>query len=359
MMNITRVTYINFKGRIIDSHTHIGTLGGQTYTKQQLDRFVKSPLPNSDSVTKMIVSDLDVLHGTIDEFNGNKKALDVFKNNPNYILLASCNPKEGNINNIKKLLENYPNNFTGLKFHSAIQQLDLSDKKYTPYMKFASKNNLPCLFHSQVNIHPDGKININSKHIADPEYIYALAKKYPKTPVVIAHLGAGWKESHDKAIDILVESIKKGDANLYADISWVDIDDAQTHIVKAIKRLKGIGDKNWKYGDQSFRLMFGTDAPIARFQEKDAVKIYSDFVEKIKNSIRNDADLKSNAEQIIEDLFFNNAKKLYLSDKPNNKKSISVKSKILIGVIIASLLTYTGYTLHKKHPKKHPEGNNL
>lgn len=328
-MKISSVCGINFKGKIIDSHAHIGYHEGKYNTKEKLDTFVKSSLPNKDTVEKMIVSDLDILHSQKGEYKGNKAALELFKNNDKYALLASCNPKDGDVKNIEKLFKDYPNDFVGLKFHSDIQQLDLSNKKYEPYMNFASKNNLPCLFHSQVNT-IEGKLNPNSIHISDPQSIYNLAKKYPKTPVVMAHMGAGWQESHDKAIDILVESVRKGDANLYADVSWVDIDHEPTHVVKAIKRLKGIGEKDWTYGDQSFRLMFGTDSPLSRFQQdKNPIQVYSDFVEKIKTSIKNDKDLKPDAEKIIDDLFYNNAKKLYLSKK---KETSSSKSKILLGL---------------------------
>lgn len=326
MMCVTRVisSDVYFKGKIIDSHAHIGCHNGENNTKEQLDVFVKSALPNKDIVEKMIVSDLDVLHSQKKEYEGNKAALELFKNSDKYALLASCSPKDGDVKNIEKLFKEYPNEFKGLKFHPDIQNLVISDKKYEPYMKFASKNSLPCLFHSQVNV-LDGKLNPNDIHITDPTHIYNLAKKYPKTPVVLAHMGAGWHESHDKAIDILLESVKKGDANLYADVSWVDIDNAQTHIAKAIKRLKGIGEKDWKYGDQSFRLMFGTDAPLARFQSKsDVKKVYSDFVDKIKISIKNDKDLKPEAEKIIDDLFYNNAKKLYLSGKKNAFQKIKL-----------------------------------
>lgn len=339
-MNVTRISTINFMGKIIDSHAHIGKHNGEINTKEKLDTFVKSSLPNKDTVEKMIVSDLDVLHSVKKEYDGNKSALELFKNNDKYAVLASCNPKDGDVKNIEKLFKDYPNNFVGLKFHSDIQQLDLSNKKYEPYMNFASKNNLPCLFHSQVNTIEGGKLNPNSIHISDPQSIYNLAKKYPKTPVVMAHMGAGWQESHDKAIDILVESVRKGNANLYADVSWVDIDHEPTHVVKAIKRLKGIGEKDWTYGDQSFRLMFGTDSPLSRFQQdKNPIQIYSDFVEKIKTSIRHDKDLKPQAEQIIDDLFYNNAKKLYLS----KKETPSSKSKLFLGLGvlgIAGVLLY-------------------
>ena len=338
MMNVTRISSISFMSKIVDSHAHIGRHDGNNYNKNDLDVFVKSTLPNKDTVEKIIVSDLDVLHSSKGEYEGNKAAAECFKNNNKFALLASCSPKDGDVKNIKKLFKENPDTFMGLKFHSDIQQLALSDKNYEPYMEFAAKNNLPCLFHSQVNTLPDGKVNQAVRHIADPENIYSLAKKYPKTPVVMAHLGAGWKEAHDKAIDILIESIKKGDANLYADISWVDIDEKQEHIVKAIKRLKGIGEKDWRFCDQSFRLMFGSDAPLARFKGNDALNIYTDFIERIKSSIKNDKDLKSDANSIIDDLFYNNAKKLYLTNK---KKSDFSKNKILIAsavIVFASLI---------------------
>ena len=164
-MNVTRIPAINFMGKIIDSHAHLGNHGDKLYTKEQLDVFIKTPLKNNDTVEKFIISDLDVLHGLKPEFEGNKNLAEMLKGNKNYTLLASCNPKTGDVKNIKQLFKKYPNEFMGLKFHSDIQQLALSDKKYEPYMEFATKNNLPCLFHSQVNT-INGKLNPNSIHIS-------------------------------------------------------------------------------------------------------------------------------------------------------------------------------------------------
>ena len=322
-MRVTSISSVNFICKIIDSHTHVGKHDGRVYTKQDLDVFVKSELPNKDTIEKMFVSDLDVLHSLKGEYEGNKDALEMFKDSNKYELFASCNPKDGDVSNIKRLFEENPNKFIGLKFHPDIQELELSDKKYEPYMEFASEKNLPCLFHSQVDLLKGGKLDINKTHISDPENIYSFAKKYPKTPVVMAHLGAGYNEAHDKTINVLVKAVKNGDANLYADISWVDIDaefknghKAKNHIIKAIKALKGIGDSTWEFGDQSYRLMFGTDAPLARFKEKDSKKSiqnYTKFVEDIKYAIKTDKDLAKDSDKIIEDLFYNNAKKLYLS----------------------------------------------
>lgn len=349
---------------IIDSHTHIGNLNGKTYTKSQLDVFIKSKLPNDDTVEKMYVSNLDVLTSKIGEYEGNKQLLDNFKNSSEYELFLACSPKDGKVSNMENLIKENPNKFIGLKFHPTLQNLDVADAKYAPYLEFANKNKIPCLFHSAVAL-VDGKINPNVKDISDPESIYKLAKQYKETPVVMAHLGAGWQESHDKAIEVLLKSVKNGDANLYADISWVDIGwehcgnfnqnehRTKEHILKAIKKLKGIGEKDWKYGDQSYRLMFGSDAPLDRFSnEKDRLQEYTTFIDDIKFAIKNDKDLAPEADKIIDDLFYNNAKKLY-SKKLNltSPKSNNIP-KYLLGAVAGIALIALLCKLIQNHKAK-------
>lgn len=355
---------LSFMRNIIDSHTHIGNLNGKTYTKSQLDVFVKSKLPNDDTVEKMYVSNLDVLTSKIGEYEGNKQLLDNFKNSSEYELFLACSPKDGKVSNMENLIKENPNKFIGLKFHPTLQNLDVADAKYAPYLEFANKNKIPCLFHSAVAL-VDGKINPNVKDISDPESIYKLAKQYKETPVVMAHLGAGWQESHDKAIDVLLKSVKNGDANLYADISWVDIGwehcgnfnqnehRTKEHILKAIKKLKGIGEKDWKYGDQSYRLMFGSDAPLDRFSnEKDRLQEYTTFIDDIKFAIKNDKDLAPEADKIIDDLFYNNAKKLY-SKKLNltSPKSNNIP-KYLLGAVAGIALIALLCKLIQNHKAK-------
>ena len=315
---------INFKGKIIDAHAHIGFHDGQYLTKTDLDTFTKTKLPNKDTIEKFIVSDIDVLHGKTNEYEGNKKTLNLLKNDNHYAVVAACNPKTGSIERIKRLFDEFRGMFVGLKIHPEIQELEPSNVSYKPYLDFAETEKLPCLFHSQVNLTGEGKLAKEINKLSDPRVIYQTAKKYPKTPFVMAHMGAGWNEAHDLAIDVLVKSIRNGDANLYADISWVDIGMegerrlSKEHIIKAIKRLKGIGEKDWDFGDQSFRLLFGTDAPLARFkpdEKPEAIQNYANFVQNIKNAIKNDSVLGKESKKIIKDLFYNNAKKLYLSHK--------------------------------------------
>ena len=213
-----------------------------------------------------------------------------------------------------------------------MQNVPIYKNEYKPYFNLAKEFNLPCLIHTAVDLTEDGMHSGILDKFADPKEVYIVAKNYKETPFVLAHLGSGWKDAHKYTTDIIIESIKKGDANLYADISWVDIDytidgkPSKENLLNAIKRLKGIGEKDWTYGDQSFRLMFGSDAPIGRFADpNNRINHYSNYIEEVKTAIRNDNDLKADAEKIIDDLFYNNAKKLY-NLKENEQPARQIKS---------------------------------
>lgn len=360
---------LSFKAKLIDAHAHVGKHEHITYTKDMLDVFVKQPLPNNDTVEMMLVSDTDTFKGLVNEYDGNKNALQSFNNDKSYAFFASCSPKNGNVQNIQKLMNEFPDRFVGLKFHPNDNKLPVTDSKYEPYFEYANRNKIPCMFHTQVPVDndkggvlfrlPDGSLDTTKLDpFSDPEAIYTVAKKYKDAPFVMAHMGGGWNESHDRAIDVLVQSVKNGDANLYADISWVDIDaphGAKPHIIEAIKKLKGIGDPTWDKGDQSFRLMFGTDAPIARFQEDTAREKYVRFVDDIKDAIKNDADLAKDSEKIIEDLFYNNAKKLFFPPKQSVTTSATAaatraggsKAKIIAGVLSGALAIAGGICIAK------------
>lgn len=89
---------LNFKANLIDVHAHVGKHEGINYTKDMLDVFVKQPLPNNDNVERMIVSDTDTFKGIgLNEYEGNKKALQSFNGDKSYVFLASCCPKNGNV----------------------------------------------------------------------------------------------------------------------------------------------------------------------------------------------------------------------------------------------------------------------
>lgn len=94
--------------------------------------------------------------------------------------------------------------------------------------------------------------------------------------------------------------------------------------------------------------MFGTDAPLARFSDDSAKEVYSKFVESIKSSIRNDKDLKPEADKIIEDLFYNNAKKLYLSERKTFPKTrYFVMALAVLGIVGCAFFKAYNMSLQK------------
>ena len=60
------------------------------------------------------------------------------------------------------------------------------DYRCDPYMEFARKNNLPCMFHSE------------GEGVSGVESIYNLAKRFPDVPVILAHMGAGGADCHNR-----------------------------------------------------------------------------------------------------------------------------------------------------------------
>lgn len=310
-MKIAPINNINFKGRIIDSHAHIGNWCGESYGTNHLDRFIKQPLENGDVIDKMVVSSLSCLENGASEIEGNMEVLQMAKSNDKIIPLISCEPNNGSVQNIIKLFSENEESFCGLKFHPDGSKLMADDVKYHPYLKFAQKKNLPCLFHCGINW--EGSEFVAEKfRYSDPKKIYEAAKTIPDTPVIMAHMGAGGERVHKMALDVLIESIEKGDAKLYADISWVDCaTDEKPNIIDAIKRLK-----NTSKGDMTERLLFGSDIPIGEFNEGfenlSGTEYYKKTINDIKRAIKENFD---DGDEIIDKIFYKNAQSLFLKKR--------------------------------------------
>jgi len=352
-MKINPIDKMSFKGNIIDAHAHTGKWYAKDYGADSLDVFIKEPLnitlngvKQQDIVEKMLVSNLSCIdsNGLLDETVGNTKMLELCANNPKLYPLAVCQPNKtgGNASELKSLIDKNEGKFVGLKFHPHGLPLVASSAEYDDYLKLALKKKLPCLFHCQDN---------NSS----PEAIYTLAKRHPKVPVIMAHLGAGGEANHKKAIDVLLESIQKGDAKLYADISWVDWgmdgfpSNKQNSIVDVIKKLKKENALD--------RLMFGTDAPLGCFGENGASNIspkqaYEQTVSNLKTVIKD--NFTDDADDIINKIFHDNADELFFKKKwaeglaqnleegITNPETVKKLSKGKIGAICAAGLLVIG-----------------
>lgn len=357
-MKLNSINSINFYGKIIDSHMHVGNWSengtSQDYTKN-FDVFIKSALDNGDTVEKVIVSNLDCMMQKdggfySDEIAGNKKLLELADKNPKIAPLATCQPGYGDVENIRKLLRENPNKFVGFKFHPEQLNIPVSDPRYQAYIEFAKEMNLPCLFHSARSVdvtYPDGGVG-KASVLSNPEQIYELAKKNKDVRVVLAHWGGDGEANIDITTKCIIDSIKKKDAMLYADISWVDCDNPQKpNIKRLIEQLKSENGLD--------RILFGTDAPLGRFSSKQE---YEKTINDIKAMIRH--EFSTEAESIIDKIFYSNAKNLFLTKKsdgsgdgggtkitsPEGNKRV----KVLIGICIL-ILGAIGWHCYNKHNK--------
>lgn len=332
-MRVNTINLTNFKGKIIDVHAHTGNWYGVEHTKESLDTFIKNPLSNGDSVEKIIISNADCLTCKKNELNGNLDILNISSKSPKILPLAVCQPKTGNVKNIKNLFEQYPNQFVGLKFHPDEHQIMASDKAFIPYLEFARDKNLPCLFHCGISWE-NGELVAENFRYSSPKEIYTAAQRIPNTPVIMAHLGAGGEIVHEQAIDVLIDSIEASKAKLYADISWVDIDNPEKPtILNVIEKLR-----NTSKGDMTERLLFGSDAPIAEFTNGknglSGIELYEKTITDTKRAIKN--KFGKDADNIINKIFYKNAEKLFLitekTDKIINKNKKSKKIAIFAGI---------------------------
>lgn len=340
-MRVSANNLISFKGKIIDAHAHLGTWfhygeGGQKkFGLQDLDIFIKEPLSNGDTIDKMLVSNLDCMFKRngferLNELEGNQEILNLCAKNPKLAPLAVCQPHatKGRVEALQSLLDANDGRFVGLKFHPECLPLEADHRWYNEYLELAHKKKLPCLFHCEA-----GK--------SSPETIYTLAKRHPKVPIILGHMGAGGDKNHEKALKALLKSIDSGEAGrarLYADISWVNgladkPSETPTHIMKAIRELKE--------RDALDRLLFGTDAPVGLFGEKlppdgrTHKQAYEQMVESLQGAIRN--EFHEDADDIIDRIFYKNAQELFF-DKNWAKEAKKTK----VGLIVTGAVAFLG-----------------
>jgi len=373
-MLVQKINNINFNGKIIDAHGHVGNwyYKSKLYdTTPDMDTIVKSELKNGDTIEKVIISNLDCMVDKYkyndeikhieflkNEYQGNKELLEFCNKNEKYAPLAVCQPEYGSVEEIKRLFKDYPNRFVGLKFHP--EELNVTAQSYTyeAYLEFAEKENLPCLFHCSNTwdvSYPDGGVGRHS-YCSRPEQIYENAKKYKNVPVILAHYGGDGEANYNKVTECILQSIEKKDANLFADISWVDCDRPEKPNLKRI--IAQLKEKN-----ALDRLLFGTDAPIARFGSKSGlatppVEVYTNTIEDIKKMIRK--EFPSDAEEIIDKIFYKNAEELFFKPKSNpsggnsSTGNVTTKSKSKLGYVIAGvaiIASSIGLYLYSKKQK--------
>ena len=277
---------------IIDSHVHYGANSpwGDFSPEFLLDIM-------GDEVDFAICSNLEGIEGLSfkKEYDCNMGMLEVTRKYPKLKALAVCQPNlTENENVIRSLLEKYPE-FIGLKIHPECMKLPADSEKYDKYLRLAQEFNKPCLYHSG---------HIKSR-FSSPELIYKKAQEFPDVPIILGHLSTGPRSSHERAVEILIESIENENATLYADVSWID--SSFTQVSETIDDTLYLIDrlKNTKRGDFTSRIMWASDAPVGAItQDKSLYLKNLDVFKKRVLEYFND-------EKLLENLLANNTKKLY------------------------------------------------
>ena len=273
---------------IIDSHTHYGL--GSAWGNFSPEFLLTIAGENVDYV---ICSNLEGIDGINykSELDCNLDMIQVAKKYKKILPLAVCQADKTLDNHVMKyLLSEYPQ-FIGLKFHPESMKLPANSPKYDKYLELAREYNKPCLFHSG---------HINSR-FSSPALIYEKAKQYPEIPIILGHLSTGPRESHVAAIEILLDSIEKGNANLYADVSWLDFGSGDlTDVILLIESLQ-----NTSKGDFTHRILWASDAPVGDFNQTNEMyrKNLDNFKVKIYSYFQD--------EQLLNNLLYYNVRDLY------------------------------------------------
>lgn len=276
---------------IIDSHVHYGKSVWGNFSPEALIKIL------DNKVDYAICSNLEGIDSP--NFKGelecNLEMLSVSKKYPNIKPLLVCQPNiSQNPKIIEKLLKDYEE-FVGLKFHPECMKLPADSSLYDSYLELAEKFNKPCLYHSG---------HIKSR-FSSPKLIYKKAQEFPKVPIILGHLSTGPKNSHIEAIEILLESIEKENALLYVDVSWIDFayEKLNTTYEDTIMLIDAL--KNTKKGDFTHRILWASDCPVGKFNQTKEAYAYN--LEIFKQRVLE----KYNDEELLDNLLFNNAKKLY------------------------------------------------
>lgn len=280
---------------IIDSHVHYGANSpwGDFSPEFLLDIM-------GEEVDFAICSNLEGIDGLCfkNEYDCNMDMLEVTRKYPKLKALAVCQPNLAeNADMIRSLLEKYPE-FIGLKLHPECMKLPADSEKYDKYLRLAQEFKKPCLYHSG---------HIKSR-FSSPELIYKKAKEFPDVPIILGHLSTGPRSSHERAIEIMIESIEQNTATLYADVSWIDssftcLSETLDDTLYFIERLK-----NTSKGDFTRRIMWASDAPVGEMLQKS--ELYLKNLDIFKKRVLE----YFHDEVLLENLLSGNAKRLYSID---------------------------------------------
>lgn len=221
--------------KIIDIHGHCGTFAGYDLSEATLLANMKSY-----GVTRALISNIDGadmpgVTGCLSQNSANGECARIVGKHPQLLRgLLWCRPTDGKAESLRRFINmGRPGNpiFVGLKLHPEMNHFPADSGIVDPYMEICKEFGLPACFHCGAD-----------SSESSPERIYTLARRFPKVPVVLYHMGFG--ASHKQAIAVCKQAMTKKDADIY-------LETAQCSPEAVLEAIATVG---------ADRVIFGTDA---------------------------------------------------------------------------------------------------
>lgn len=245
---------------IIDIHAHIGSFKGYDISKSTLLANVRKYGIKTALVSNIDCADLPGVTADLDEELANAETVKFVNEDPQHFRgVLWVRPHAGKIAVARKFLEMHLNSdsskrtFVAMKFHPEFDHYHADDKSVDSFMTLCAEAGLPAVFHCGA---PGSK--------SEADRIYNVAKRFPKVPVVLYHMG--FNSDHVEAISCATQAVKNNDANLYLETSQCSVD----AVLAAIKR---VGARH---------VLFGTDAT---YYGKEHYQHYQEMITRLKQEL--------------------------------------------------------------------------
>jgi len=178
------------------------------------------------------------------------------------------------VDHIRRVLQTYPGVFTGIGEFTIHKEFvaakipgevaSLQNPALDRILDFAGEVGLLVILHNDIDLPLAKDI---AKEQAEPAYLAqlkAVLKRHPNTTIIWAHMGLGRLVAPPPNFFQEIDTILHDPdfRNVYFDISW---DEVAKYFVGSAEATKRLANLVQRYPD---RLLFGTDAPAPRDQDK-------------------------------------------------------------------------------------------
>lgn len=227
---------------VIDIHTHVGKMGGKTWTPQDL--IASMDAAGIDySILITLEEQLGVGQLSVEEI------IKVCEQNPRLIPAGRIDYNDSISEQTERMISYLKNKkVVGVKFYLGYQKYHANDPKLQPIYKFCEENDFPVIYHTGM-LEAGFPGLLKSSH---PLTIDEVADSFPDLKIVMAHMGNPW------IMDCAAVVAKN--KNVYMDFSgyfseYQSIDPEEVEMF--VRQLK-----DFKVFAGFKKCMFGTDYPL-------------------------------------------------------------------------------------------------